>query len=297
MNVFESRINSKIEGHSQAEVVDILLKDFPEELQERLEAEIESMDDQTASDYLIGKLIERKQALTEWGASSIPKEVIVSSELPLALIDSLEKSATEGGGLTLGAGQNGKVYQSSRQANACYKVLFLERANELGSSIVRESVMQYEVSRILNQGTSGVRVPEVFCFVNNEQVRAIMMEKIDGVSILNILDGTESDGFPPHFDVQSFFKKLATAIEEMNSHGFFHRDLTNNAGNVMVDKDGNPWIIDFGSTVKSISTESNDYHRTYQLTANGPHIMGNDASGVENLKQRVLRYMRNGKEE
>lgn len=296
MNSFESRINTKIEGHTHAEIIDILLKDFPEELQERLEKEIDEMDDQTASDYLVGKLVERKQALTAWGERVIPEEVRVSNEIPIAIAESLEKSAAEEGGATLGEGQNGKVYQSVRQPNACYKVLFLQRANELGANIVREAVMQYEVSRIIKQGDSGVGVPEVFCYVSHPQVRAVMMEKVEGVSLAKILDGTAPEGLPSDFDVQTFFKQLAMAVEEMNEHGYYHRDLTNNAGNVMIGKDGKPWIIDFGSAIKSVSADPDESHRTYQITVNGPRIRANDLSGVENLKQRVLKYMRSRKE-
>lgn len=296
MNPFESRIRSKIEGHTPSEVVDLLLQDFPDELQERLEKEIEEMDDQTASDYLTSKLIERKYALTKWGEGTIPNEVQVSHELPLAIMESLEKSTTQEGGITLGVGQNGKVYQSVRQPNACYKVLFLERANQLGANIVREAVMQYEISEMLKKNGAEVRVPEVFCFVNHSRVRAIMMEKVDGCSLIDILERRQDCELPPRFDVQSFFKKLSDAIEIMNGHGYFHRDLTNNAGNVMVDRDGNPWIIDLGSAVKSVTTDSDEAFHSYQLTANSPRIIGNDATGVENLKQRMLRYMRRGKE-
>lgn len=296
MNSFESRIHSKVEGHTQAQVVDILLKDFPDELQERLEEEIEDMDDQTAADYLTHKLIERKQALSEWGARTLPEEVQVSHELPLAIMESLEKSVAEVGGPALGEGQNGKVYQSLRQPQACYKVLFLERANQLGANIVREAVMQYEIGKVIRESGADVNVPQVFCFVSHPQVRAVMMEKVEGVSLLDVLEGRVADGFPPGFEVQTFFKKLAAAVEAMNEHGYFHRDLTNNAGNVMIDKEGKPWIIDFGSAIRSVSTDTEEAFRTYQLTANGPKIIGNDLAGIENLKQRVLRYLRTGKE-
>ena len=292
MNPFESRIRSKIEGHTQSEVVGLLLQDFPNELQERLEKEIEEMDDQTASDYLTSKLIERKYALAKWSEETIPSEVQVSYELPLAIMESLERSTSEVGGATLGEGQNGKVYQSVRQPNACYKVLFLERANQLGANIVREAVMQYEISKLIKESGAGVRVPEVFCFVNHPQVRAIMMEKVAGVSLIDVLEKKEDCEFPENFDPQSFFKKMATAIKVMNEHGYFHRDLTNNAGNVMIDKEGNPWIIDFGSAVKSVTIDPEEVLHSYQLTATAPRIIGNDAVGVENLKQRVIRHMR-----
>jgi hypothetical protein len=71
--------------------------------------------------------------------------------------------------------------------------------------------------------------------------------------------------------------------------------LTNNAGNVIIDKAGNPWIIDFGSAIKGYVSDSDPNH--YQLSVNGPTIVGHDQTGVMTLRTRVEEYLSNREKE
>lgn len=288
MNSFESNIRSKLETVSENSI-DSLLSEFPAELQTRLGNEIESMDDQTAEEYLINRLIERKEALVAWGANTLPQAVEVVHEYPLAFVKSIERSENEGDKLLLGQGRNGRVFESVRNPGSCYKILFLERAKELHSSIIHESVMQYEVGELLEGHDDVAKIPKVLRFVDMPDMRAMMMEKINGDSLLNIINNNKD--LPEGFNIEVFFEKLANTVRIMNERGYHHRDLTNNAGNVLIDTSGEPWIVDFGSTIKGYASDNDSNH--YQLSVNGPTIVGHDQTGILSLKTRIQDYLRN----
>ena len=287
-NPFESRIRAKIEEKQNEDSIDVLLNEFPVELHDRLEAEIEGLDPQGAEDLLMNKLVARREALVEWRLEDLSKMVEVTHEVPLGVLASIERSSQEGPSSMLGQGMNGRVYESVRKEFACYKVLFLERARQLQLNIIREATLQHDISEILQEDPSAAQVPEVIGFVEHSEVLAIMMNKIKGASMLQIFEGKAE--LPSGFDVDVFFNKLERAVLLMNQHGYYHRDLTNNSGNVMVDEEGNPWIIDFGSAIKALHPSDND--QVFQIKAGGAHILASDLSGVRRLKEKVIEYLR-----
>ena len=283
----ERQVLKRIENNNAETAVDSLLADFPEELRSRLEEEIRMMDDQVASDYLVAKLIERKKALIHSSINLLPKSVEIQRELPLAVARSIEEAEKVGASNELGAGQSARVLESVRSPNACYKVLYLERSRELLLDIVKEATLQYQVGELLSANKAKVRVPKVYCFIDHERVRAIMMEKIKGKSILEIM--RKGENFPTGFDTYTFFSSLEEAILIMNENGYFHRDLMENAGNVIVDEGGVPWLIDYGSAVHSVDPDLNPL--TYQITPGGKRHMGNDLLGLRELRLRVQTYI------
>lgn len=287
-NPFEMRIRSKIEENQNQDSIDVLLGEFPESLRDRLEAEIEGLDDQGAEDLLMNKLVARREALVEWRLEDLSKMVEVTHEVPLGVLASIERSAQEGPTSMLGQGMNGRVYESVRKEFACYKVLFLERARQLQLNIIREATLQHDISEILQKDPTVAQVPEVIGFVEHSEVIAIMMNKINGASLLQIFEGKAE--LPEGFDLKTFFDKLERAVLLMNQHGYYHRDLTNNSGNVMIDVEGNPWIVDFGSAIKAMHPSDND--QVFQLKPGGAHILASDLSGVHKLKEKVIEYLR-----
>ena len=292
MNPFEGRIRAKIEKLEATKgtenVVDVLIEEFPAELHDRLNREVELMNDKTAEDFLITKLVERKRALVSMEMHNIPEDVFVTHECPVAILRSLEREVPKDHEDYLGSGENGKVLASVRQERACYKVLYPERVRDLGLNIVREAVMQHNIQKLLSKHKDVARVPQVLAFVDHERARAVMMEKIDGCSLLDIFKG--KNNFPQNFDIEVFFAKLEKAVTVMNEQGYYHKDLTNNAGNVMIDAEGNPWIVDFGSAIKSCGVSSDP--RFYQITNGGAYIFAHDVSGIQSLKKRVLEHQK-----
>ena len=58
-----------------------------------------------------------------------------------------------------------------------------------------------------------------------------------------------------HID-QNFLDKIKNAVELLEAKGIFHNDLHDR--NVMIGKDGNPYIIDFGRSVRDKSDQESD---------------------------------------
>lgn len=287
-NPFEARIRSKLEEKQNEDVIDVLISEFPEPLRARLETEIEGLDAQGAEDLLMNKLIARREALVEWRLEDLSKMVEVTHDVPLGVLTSIERSTEEGAENLLGEGMNGRVYESVRKDFACYKVLFLERARQLQLNIIREATLQHNINEVLKSESDIAHAPEVLGFVEHPEVMAIMMNKVKGASMLQIFEGKAE--LPASFDIDLFFDKLERAVLLMNERGYYHRDLTNNSGNVMVDEEGNPWIVDFGSAIKAL--HPTDDPQVFQLTPGGRYMLASDLSGVQGLKRKVAEYLR-----
>jgi serine/threonine protein kinase len=146
--------------------------------------------------------------------------------------------------------------------------------------------MQHRVHEVLQENPTVAQAPEVFGFVKTDDVRAIKMEKLSGFSLAQFLQNPESYSLPNSFDIDSFFQKIEDALQILNEKGYFHRDLNGNAGNIYITLEGDPYIIDFGSAVKSITPDESA--QVYQLTPNGAYYHGTDISGVRELKKRLL---------
>lgn len=265
--------------------VDALLEEFPEELQSRLDEEISDLNDADAVDYLVTKLTARKEAIKT--VFSDIEGVVVLKETPHALAEMIG-SSRESGNL-LGAGINAEVTDSPSSPNVCFKVLFADRAEALRVNIFKEAGFQHQVQQLLSERSDCAQVPEILSVVHDGNVQAIMMKQVDGVSLKRLIEVPGSLLLPDDFDIDEFFEKLQRSLDLMHEYGYFHRDLTNNAGNVLIDKAGEPWIIDFGACVKSIDPERST--NSYQLTLGGARFLQKDDYGISLLKERLLSFV------
>jgi serine/threonine protein kinase len=132
-------------------------------------------------------------------------------------------------------------------------------------------------------------VPEVQGFVRNNDVQAIKMEKVEGFSLAQLLENPDRYSLPENFDIDGFFNALEAVVTKMNEAGYFHRDLDGNAGNVMVTTEGEPVLVDFGTTVRA--TDYDPEESTYQIVPNGQRYRKNDIAGVKNLRLRLEEHL------
>ncbi len=106
-------------------------------------------------------------------------------------------------------------------------------------------------------GELGVRVPALIAYIQNEETKDkyIIMERIMGPSFEDIIE--RNVALPENYDHTSFWKELNRQLKLMHDANIYHRDL--HKGNIMIDKDGGPAIIDFGTAGRSWGSEENPY--------------------------------------
>ncbi len=172
------------------------------------------------------------------------------------LTDSLLKNQEH----IIGQGNVAEVHSHPENTNLCLKVISDKTINKiLGQSycsLEDEARFLDEASKI----KGNVKVPRPYISVVLRQenmpddagLQVLIMERLKAVSLRNILE--DEAEFPADFDLDIFFAKLQKFVERMNEElHIYHRDL--HAGNIMVDEEGSPYVIDFGSATKAFSEE------------------------------------------
>lgn len=236
--------------------IDEILDRFPEELRDRYEdelaGELSKLSSREQYGYLSKKLAARLDAKRSSLYRETPKSVETLNIIPDAIEASIARSQESHDEALLGAGQTAEVLSSTRQEGICYKVFYSD-PNQIGQNSLADEVdMQVLVSSL--QEEIGVRIPEALSFIQNKHGIAIMMEKVDGYSLLEHSKGVP---LPDNFNMEAFKKQITESVERMNDLGIYHRDLT--PGNIMIGKDGEPWIIDFGRTKKTTKNDEEVY--------------------------------------
>ena len=103
-----------------------------------------------------------------------------------------------------------------------------------------------------------MRTPKLHALIDQPDTKVITMERLEGDNIKRIVE--EGQNLPDGFDIDDFFGRLQLYIEEMHRrYNIYHRDL--HAGNILVGKDGAPYVIDFG---KAMTSPNEDW--AYEIT-------------------------------
>jgi tRNA A-37 threonylcarbamoyl transferase component Bud32 len=148
--------------------------------------------------------------------------------------------------LFVGNGSVAEVYYIPEAPHVCVKYLINPAmAREHGNNFREES--QY-LNHMKGFIVDGIRVPDLLFYHMSDFGTCFGMEKIDGKSINIITDNPESIDFLEVIkkqDMQEVLKKMRNFITKMHTEKkLVHRDLT--ARNIMIDRDGNWYVIDFG---------------------------------------------------
>lgn len=178
---------------------------------------------------------------------------IVESKETQALIECL--ALLEIHAETIGEGGNAEILGI---AEGPFSKVCLKRVREtpqiLCNSIDQENEIQGKARR------AGVRTPlALISFETEDGKKYFIMEKIIGSNLEEIL--VDPSKLPDTFSAQTFNTDLDKQIATLHAAGIYHRDL--HTRNVMVNEEGLPVIIDFGT-----ATEGTGSDLTYQEYTN-----------------------------
>lgn len=141
----------------------------------------------------------------------------------------------------IGEGKSARVFEDPLN-NCCYKIItntekLLHLPDEEADFLQK---VQNEYVKV-PQPLFSLSVTEKDAMGKLLRKYMLGMEKIHGVSLRQIMSGTKP--LPEHVD-PLFFKKIELFLKDIHEKGIHHRDL--HEGNIMIDEDGQPVVIDFG---------------------------------------------------
>ncbi len=139
----------------------------------------------------------------------------------------------------------------------------------------------------------GIHVPAPVCAVITNGKDYFFMEKKGyGVSVDDLLkddSGGKVEELPPNFDFKKFFETLRREVKKMHDEKVYHRDL--HAGNILIDENGEPVIIDFGDAAYLHLSGEDPYRRVGAAGAEET-MYPNDDTKVDSLYVELGKHLR-----
>lgn len=153
----------------------------------------------------------------------------------------------EGKFISIGEGGNAIVYvaEGTPFEKICFKKV-KDKSQIIYNDIDKEFEYQMKVKKL------GIRTPLTLISINTEDGIYLVMEKINGASVKDIVK--DSTLLPEKFNYKIFCKSLDEQIAKIHKGGIYHRDL--HSGNVMINEEGLPVIIDFGTATEGTGSDN-----------------------------------------
>lgn len=150
--------------------------------------------------------------------------------------------------LFIAEGKTAHVFRDPNQPAVCYKFVHNLAEYEAWNSVDKEAHFLEDLSSL---SVDGVRSPSLISVIDRPEMKVIVMERLDATSIDGIIRSKRP--LPDGFDTKVFFQRLRAYVEKMHERGIYHRDL--HEGNILIGRDGTPYVIDFGRGARSISPD------------------------------------------
>lgn len=245
---FESQPSIADNEHDDEHIEHLLLS-LPEELRSRWEENIwgekaKPMTSKEVISLLEGVIKERENALAETNLKGI--EDLDLREKVKAAIAEVERQFEEGS-IVLGQGQVGKVVQVPGVNAVCIKFLKDDVQGEKHLKLINNEISILESLR--DMVVAGIKVPYLYAYGLDHPPYYFVMETVQGYSLKDIVEKPhEVPDFVERLlaqDEDEVIANLTKYVEELHSRRIVHGDL--HAGNIMMDKNGNWFVIDFGT--------------------------------------------------
>lgn len=151
----------------------------------------------------------------------------------------------------IGEGGNAFIYIPKNESwrNACVK-----KIKTIQQIVCNDIEKEHELQEKLRE--RGVRTPLSIAFLKTEDGNYLIMERINGHNVKEISENPSL--MPESFDYRIFCDSLDEQIAKMHNKGkmedgIYHRDL--HERNVMINEEGLPVIIDFGTAVEGSGSD------------------------------------------
>lgn len=82
-------------------------------------------------------------------------------------------------------------------------------------------------------------------FMVQEDVNFLIMTKVHGITIEQAILDKNNTALLNKVSVEAFKQKIMDLLLHLHEHGIYHNDISTR--NIMIDRDGNPYLIDFGA--------------------------------------------------
>ncbi len=188
----------------------------------------------------------------------------------------------------LGAGRTAEAVLTDNEA--CLKVVNKARVRKERIPITNQVHQEIEYLEKLNDeeflkraGINQQIAPLPIMSTEENGYGFLLMEKISGNSLQDILDKKNTDFDSTKVSWEKFFEKLEEIVNKLNNARLFHRDL--HAGNIMINEDHNPILIDFGSSYESFYSEDDPYK---EEGVTGITVYKQDTTFLQEIKKNFI---------
>jgi tRNA A-37 threonylcarbamoyl transferase component Bud32 len=226
--------------------IENLLEKIPKEIRPRWEKEIEDKDYKKAVSILEKVIQSRARILGEGEAEDMNRERSpLENEIEKAaeeIFQLNEKSNVE----LLGRGKHAKVV--SYLEKVCIKFLF-SRPEEMLQRKAMKSESNY-LNKMYKFSVDGVRAPKIYTRGLRKPPFYIAMETIQGKSLKAIIENKEASADFISLIKRQNMEEVILRIEGFLKQMHIQKEITHNdihEGNIMIDKNGDWYVIDFGS--------------------------------------------------
>lgn len=217
---------------------------IPSELQETWEAKLndEGVHLATLCADFASFLARRRSAVSKLRSGSHALLSHENHEVQHAYMEMLSGSMRQDN--FLGNGATAETFVTDEHPDVCIKYVNNNEKYIEGNNVREEAAF---LEQLADFTVAGVRTPHLRYVYSGGGFVAIVMERVQGVTLQRVIEGLES--LPPTFDFEVFFSSLQKYIDAMHTEKrVYHRDLY--LRNIMVDEStGLPVVIDFGKAV------------------------------------------------
>ena len=248
-------------------------------LMHAVEREVAAMSDDVPNRSVRAEALELMEQSDARGSLTMLVEPMVRHALARRALIGSQKVVKKVGGMEclshlnplrrIGRGVDGSVYVLESGKAAKVGVLDMSHHDYLDESRILEAIGEIDAAKAAGQANISPQVHDAwFCCSATNSAYVIVMDRVDGgVDLFNWVHNKSKA------QISKMHEQLDVLVRKMNRLGIFHNDL--HAGNVVVDRNNRPWIIDFSrcTFVETLADRDDDAKMVRNFLEKGGRII------------------------